>query len=924
MDAAAAAGTDSYPNYNDDEALFALFLREHTILTQASADDAADSDLDDDDLLLEPTAEGKTLVRKISCFTPHLQRVKNRQPYFGVDGLVDGSRTYIIEVPLSELVAWDAVRGIELAQRAAGNAMRYHELFCRVIDSILDSMDDTSNTAGGRGGNNAAAAAVARDSIDVLLEQRRAQQEARREEQAAAQAANGGLDDVNGPLGGGGLENDAAVVGGNNAAGGTGATEDLPPLLMRRYELRILPLQRPGNFPPFDKQYRDSASSPYRHNNTGAAGGKEQQGESSTSDNAIEGVSLRQIRSRALGHLVTLRGMVVRSSDVKPACVVATYTCDACGCEIYQVVSTKREFLPQRLCPSEECRRQTKGGDTLHLQTRGSKFVKFQELKLQELPSQVPMGHVPRSMSVHCRGELTRLASPGDIVTIDGVFLPQRVAESGYRAMKAGLVATTFLEAQSVLVHKKSYDESGNGHLSEEERAKLDKQIDEIAHGDDPVGTLASAIAPEIFGHEDIKRALLLMLVGGCTRKLPDGMRIRGDINICLMGDPGVAKSQLLKHVASIAPRGVYTTGKGSSGVGLTAAITKDVTTGELALEGGALVLADRGICAIDEFDKMDESDRTAIHEVMEQQTVSVAKAGIVATLNARAAVLAAANPLYGRYNRRKSLSENVNLPNSLLSRFDLMFLILDVADVDRDMALARHVTFVHQNEGTDAKKSDGGADMIPMDEDEDEDDFGENEQEEENDQPAVSANVLREYITRARRHQPVVPADVAPYIVEAYVSLRSQGTPTGKQNKNGDQTVMTARQLLSILRLSQALARLRFSDYVAREDVDEAIRLTHMSKSSLTDHDDGGPGDQSSSKRKWGGEDVTSRIFNIIRDYSTSSRSQRIELKLVEAMVLRKGFTEQQLKQCLEEYQSLDIIQMNSTGTHIDLLSGE
>ena len=229
-------------------------------------------------------------------------------------------------------------------------------------------------------------------------------------------------------------------------------------------------------------------------------------------------------------------------------------------------------------------------------------------------------------------------------------------------------------------------------------------------------------------------------------------------------------------------------------------------------------------------LNRMDESDRTAIHEVMEQQTVSVAKAGIVATLNARAAVLAAANPLYGRYNRRKSLSENVNLPNSLLSRFDLMFLILDIADVDRDMALARHVTFGHQNEGVDGvKKLDGAADTIPMDkEDEDEDDFGRKEQEKENNkQPIVISGLLREYITRAQKHQPFVPVDVAPYIVEAYVSLRSQGTPTGQVqgNKNGDQTVMTARQLLSILRLSQGLARLRFSDYVAREDVDEAIR---------------------------------------------------------------------------------------------------
>ncbi|KAK1747632.1 DNA replication licensing factor MCM7 [Skeletonema marinoi] len=900
MDAAARddiAGAQ-YPSYDEDEAMFADFLKEHTILTTVnnSADDIDDED--DEDLMLEPTAEGKQLVRRTTCYPPHLQRIKNRDPINN-----SHQKTYLVEVPLSELVIWDAVRGLELAQRATKNATRYHELFCKVIDSVLSKMEVTTGGGRRRGG----AASSARDSIDVLMEQRQAQQEARQAE--VQNNANNLVDDVNGPLGGGGLENDAAVLGAGNGTGGT-ATEELPALLMRRYELRVLPLRRPGAYAPFDVQFRDNDSTQY----------------ASSGSSAIQAVSLRQIRSRAMGHLVTVSGMIVRASDVKPACTVATYTCDACGCEIYQVVHNKREFLPQRLCPSTDCQKQTKHGDTLHLQTRGSKFVKFQELKLQELPNQVPMGHVPRSLTVHCRGELTRLASPGNEVTIDGVFLPQRVAEGGYRAMKAGLVTTTFVEAQNIIVHKKSYDDSISGSLAEEERLKLEEQIREIATGDDPVGTLSSAIAPEIFGHEDIKRALLLQLVGGCTRKLPDGMRIRGDINICLMGDPGVAKSQLLKHVASITPRGVYTTGKGSSGVGLTAAITKDVTTGELALEGGALVLADRGICAIDEFDKMDEADRTAIHEVMEQQTVSVAKAGIVATLNARAAVLAAANPLYGRYNRRKSLSENVNLPNSLLSRFDLMFLILDVADVDRDMALARHVTFVHQNEGTESAKKSDTVDTVPMDEDDidDAEDFGESEQVDDNGKQDISSNVLREYISRARKHQPVVPEDVAPYIVEAYVSLRSQGTAEGRKQKNGDQTVMTPRQLLSILRLSQGLARLRFSDYVAREDVDEAIRLTHMSKSSLMEHDDGGLGDQNSSKRKWGGEDVTSRIFNIIRDFSTSSRSQRIELKLVEAMVLRKGFTEQQLKQCLEEYQNLDIIMMNSTGTHIEMLGDQ
>jgi len=562
------------------------------------------------------------------------------------------------------------------------------------------------------------------------------------------------------------------------------------------------------------------------------------------------------------------------------------------------------------------------------------------------------------SMSVHCRGELTRVASPGDNVTIDGVFLPQKIAESGYRAMKAGLISTTFLEAQNIMVHKKSYDDTSASFdgMNEEERVKFNNDIMAVATGEDPIGSLSSSIAPEIFGHEDIKRSLLLQLVSGCTRKLPDGMRIRGDINICLMGDPGVAKSQLLKHVASIAPRGVYTTGKGSSGVGLTAAITKDTTTGELALEGGALVLADRGICAIDEFDKMDESDRTAIHEVMEQQTVSIAKAGIVATLNARAAVLAAANPLYGRYNRKKSLSENVNLPNSLLSRFDLMFLILDTPDVDRDMALARHVTFVHQNEGlgntAKAKQDTEVTNVILDDDDEEMEDTEETgglksgaaasggSESGHTKRPVVTSVILREYISRARRHHPVVPPDVAPYIVEAYVGLRMQGVPGNDggggggmgSNNSGDQTVMTARQLLSILRLGQALARLRFSDYVAREDVDEAIRLTHMSKSSLMDEFNGGSrgvsevgadrsADGGTASGRSNSEDVMSRIFRITKDYATASRNNRVELKLCEAMVLRKGFTAQQLQTCLEEYQALGIIQLNAAKTHLNFI---
>lgn len=486
---------------------------------------------------------------------------------------------------------------------------------------------------------------------------------------------------------------------------------------------------------------------------------------------------LREINAEVIDKLIGVSGMVVRSSEVKPLAKKIGYRCLNCNAinETRQKGLALKKPLKCINCSEKE----------LEMDPENSIFNDFQMVRLQELPEDLPAGQLPHYVEVTVMGDLVDRCRPGDRVMLTGIIrieqeqISPQIKTSLFRLRMEG----NNIEYLGGLI-------SNNKDSRTVERiainAEEEKQILAIAGKPDAYDKLIASFAPHIYGHEVIKEAILLLIVGSVTKKLEDGSTRRGDINVLLVGDPGTAKSEMLKFAAKIAPRGLYTSGRGSTAAGLTAAVIRD-KSGIMMLEAGAVVLGDQGLVCIDEFDKIKAEDRSALHEVMEQQTCSVAKGGIVATLNARTSILSAANPTYGKYDPFKNITENVNLPIPLLTRFDLIYVIRDTAEKEKDNRIARHILEIHQYAEHAA-------------------------------QPAISIDLFSKYLSFSKQIEPNLTTDAIDIIRNYYMKMRNV-------DSEGMITV-TPRQLEALVRLSTARARLLLRDRVESEDAERAIYL--------------------------------------------------------------------------------------------------
>ena len=489
--------------------------------------------------------------------------------------------------------------------------------------------------------------------------------------------------------------------------------------------------------------------------------------------------SLRQINAETIGTITSVSGMVVRASEVKPLAKELVFICpDQHQTKIVQLKGMDVK-IPV-ICDNPNCKQKE-----FELKPEASKFIDFQILRLQELPEDLPPGQLPHYIDVTIKQDLVDNARPGDRIILTGVVRVEQESVSGIQRGHSGLYRLR-IEGNNIEFLGGRGNKTSRKIEREEISPEEEKMIKSLSQSPDVYDRLIDSFAPHIQGQSLIKEAILLLIVGSNQRSMGDGSKIRGDINVFLVGDPGTAKSEMLKFCARIAPRGLYTSGRGSTAAGLTAAVVRD-KTGIMMLEAGAVVLGDQGLVSIDEFDKMKPEDRSALHEVMEQQSASIAKGGIVATLNARTSILAAANPVYGKYDPFKNITENINIPIPLLTRFDLIFVVRDIPARERDEQIARHIIELHTPQGTDKKS-------------------------------VIDVDLLTKYLAYAKRGSPDLTKEAEQKILDYYLQMRNV--------ESEEMITVTPRQLGGIIRLSTARARLLMKDKVEEEDAERAIFL--------------------------------------------------------------------------------------------------
>ncbi|OVA03634.1 Mini-chromosome maintenance [Macleaya cordata] len=530
-------------------------------------------------------------------------------------------------------------------------------------------------------------------------------------------------------------------------------------------------------------------------------------------------VTPRDLLSSFIGSMVCVEGIVTKCSLVRPKVVRSVHFCPSTGqftTREYRDITSTMGLPTGSVYPTRD-----DNGNLLVTEYGLCKYKDHQTLSMQEVPENSAPGQLPRTVDVIVEDDLVDACKPGDRVAIVGIY---KALPGKSKGSVNGVFRTVLIANNVSLLNKEA-----NAPIYTAEDIQ---HIRAVAARDDAFELLGSSLAPSIYGHSWIKKAVILLMLGGMEKNLKNGTHLRGDINMMMVGDPSVAKSQLLRAIINIAPLAISTTGRGSSGVGLTAAVTSDQETGERRLEAGAMVLADRGVVCIDEFDKMNDQDRVAIHEVMEQQTVTIAKAGIHASLNARCSVVAAANPIYGTYDRSITPTKNIGLPDSLLSRFDLLFIVLDQMDPDIDRQISEHVLRMHRYRSA----IDGGDGSLRYGREEDNETVTTvyvkynrmlHGKKAGHKRETLTIKFLKKYIHYAKhRIQPELTDEASDQIATAYAELRNASS---NAMSGGGTLPITARTLETIIRLSTAHAKLKLSKKVRKIDVEAALKVLNF-----------------------------------------------------------------------------------------------